>query len=113
MLSYFPHLGVSIGCLHLLYKFLYILSFEIFLLCACLYVGHDPVGLIIPIEGHTRPVQYVCFSVDCCYVLVCVGCVGLIYRVKVSVCACMHMTSHACTSCECICTVNSLHVHGG
>ncbi|XP_065919304.1 WD repeat-containing protein 27-like isoform X2 [Dysidea avara] len=44
--------------------------------------GHDPVGLVIPIEGHTGPVQCVCFSVDCYYVLVCVGCFGLIYRVK-------------------------------
>ena len=53
-----------------------------------LCISHDSAGLIIPIEGHTSSVQCVCFSVDCYYVLVCVGCVGLIYRVKVSMCMC-------------------------
>ena len=54
--------------------------------------GHDPVGLVIAIEEHAGPVQCVCFSVDCYYMLACVGCVGLIYRVKVS--GCVHV-------CEC------------
>ena len=75
-----------------------------------LYIGQDPAGLIIPIEGHTSPVRCVCFSVDCYYVLVCVGCVGLIYRVKVSLCmcACVCVYVRACVcacvrACVCIC----------